>query len=326
MNGTITERYTATVTSTEDEENRGRIKVACAQLLGDEDSELPDFIEPSLDWGWFVVPDVGEQVEIEVVTGTETDESPGQGLLEGGTDNVRWRMVRPYTDEELDGESTNIPAPIHPEFVAENYGKRRGFATPAGHILLFDDTEGATKIFLTWVKELSEPDQALKTDPANITQVLIDVDGSFKVTTLEKTFLHLKPVDDGNGLEISLNEANDVLKLDGDGKAFEVSLDGGSHIVKLDAGGTKLELTIDSGAGMTITGKDADTVTELGVADVSAAIADHLETLWGKLNTWLDAHVHGTGVGPSSPPTTGPSEVWDGSINSNKLKFPDGAD
>jgi hypothetical protein len=359
MSHTI-ERYIATVTDNEDEENRGRIKVACTQLLGDEETELPDFIEADFSWGWFVVPDVGEQVEIEFVTSTETDEISGQALLEGGIDNIKWRMIRPYTDEELDGESTNVPAPIHPDF-AENY-KRRGFATPLGHILLFDDTEGATKIFLTWCKEPAEPDQALKTDITNTTQLLIDADGSFKVTTLEKTFLHLKPVDDGNAFEVSLNEANDYFKLDGDGKLSEISLDGGSHFLKLDAtnkaleisldgashvlkldgAGTMLDVVIDSGAGLNLTGKDADATVLIGDAAVKAAIADHLEALWGDLVSHIDSHTHpvpdavctvsgGSGapaVGVNAPGTAeAPNEAtpaWDGAINSNKLKFPDG--
>ena len=65
----------------------------------------------------------------------------------------------------------------------------------------------------------------------------------------------------------------------------------------------------------------------LGSGAVSAAIAEHLQTLWGQLNTWLNVtHVHPTGTGPSGPatPTSALSPTWDTSINSGKLTFPDG--
>ncbi|KKM76781.1 hypothetical protein LCGC14_1376690 [marine sediment metagenome] len=64
---TITERYEAVVSSIDDPQNRGRFKVKCVGLLGDADTELPNFVELVPDHGWFTVPEVGEQVEIEVV-------------------------------------------------------------------------------------------------------------------------------------------------------------------------------------------------------------------------------------------------------------------
>lgn len=131
------EEHDAIVSSIDDEEQRGRIQVACAGLLGDEETILPYWIEPELDWGWFYVPDVGEIVEIKVIVGGYEDESFGQSGID--VPNPTWRGKRTWTSEETDGE--NIPRPI-PEDFKTNYGKRRGFATPAGHILFFDDTEG----------------------------------------------------------------------------------------------------------------------------------------------------------------------------------------
>ena len=141
----ILEKYDAIVTSNEDEEFSGRIRVACSGLLGDEDSELPDWVLPKFDWGWFYIPDVGEIVEIEVSISSETDEIKGQSSIDGL--DVSWTGKRLWTSEEVDG--AHEPRPLLDDF-KENYGKRRGFATPNGHIFIFDDTPGKEKVFLTW--------------------------------------------------------------------------------------------------------------------------------------------------------------------------------
>lgn len=67
----------------------------------------------------------------------------------------------------------------------------------------------------------------------------------------------------------------------------------------------------------------------LGTGAVSAAIAQHLSTLWGQLVTWLTAHTHPTGTGPSGPPLPNSSPPvnpppWLAIIESSKMTFPDG--
>jgi len=129
-----TETFSAIVTKNEDPEKRGRIKVKSLELLGAEDKELPIWIEPSPLWGWFVVPDIGEEVAIEAELSTKHNEVADQGWL----DNPRlWWTGRRYQSKQ--GEA---PRPPDARFTGAGYGKRRGFATPAGHILLFDDTVG----------------------------------------------------------------------------------------------------------------------------------------------------------------------------------------
>jgi len=136
---TITERYEGVVTSTDDEEQLGRIQVTCPGMTGDEETVLPFFVEPIHDWGWFSLPDVGETVEIEIVVSSPQDEIFGQTSLE--SINARWRSKR-FINED---------APIHPDFLAENYGKRRGFATPKGMLIIFDDEAETVKI--SWMKK-----------------------------------------------------------------------------------------------------------------------------------------------------------------------------
>lgn len=188
----ISETYPAVVTSNEDPEFRGRIRVACAALMGDEESELPHWVEPIFNWGWFYIPDVGELIEIEVTTSSDEDESFEQFSI----DNLspRWRGDRFYGNEE--GES---PSPIPNDF-STNYGKRRGFATPGGHILIFDDTDGKRSVSLTWTNESG--DQSLMT---------FDNDGSFKVSTHTGHVLFMDAaagelsITDSNGNKINCN-------------------------------------------------------------------------------------------------------------------------
>jgi len=93
----------------------------------------------------------------------------------------------------------------------------------------------------------------------------------------------------------------------------------------VDAGGF-VQALIDGGACFKFEGKDGDAKLTVGDGAVAVAIADHLETLWGDLNTWLDGHVHPTGVGPSGPPSPPNSTTdapWNGDINSTHVLIPD---
>lgn len=144
----VEESHTATVTSIDDPDKRGRIKVSCPGLMGSDDEDdvggqLPMWVEPCYTWGWFIVPDVGETVEIVVYISGDDDESFKQGALESL--NPRWRGERYWTDPEAETART-----VPEDFTATNYGKRRGLATPQGHVLMFDDTEGKEKISITW--------------------------------------------------------------------------------------------------------------------------------------------------------------------------------
>lgn len=195
--GIIWEKYDATVTVNEDDEQRGRIKVACAGLLGDEDTELPMWVEPVLDWGWFYVPDVGETVEVEVAVSSDEDESYGQMGIDNL--NIRWRNKRYYTVDEPENENTS-PTIIHPDFKS-NYGKCRGFATPHGHIFMFDDSSNEPNVKLTFQKKPLKVGES--PEASDISRLEFESDGSFKITLLENTILHLQT--DGKKLSININ-------------------------------------------------------------------------------------------------------------------------
>lgn len=138
-----TATYPAKVTFNKDPKKRGAIRVACIGIIGDDETEIPLDVLPVHAWGWFFVPDIGEIVEIECIEGSSEDEQHGQASIDNL--DLKWRSARHYGNDEGD-----TPTPINPAFTSKNYGKRRGFATPAGHIFMFDDTEGQEEITLSW--------------------------------------------------------------------------------------------------------------------------------------------------------------------------------
>lgn len=85
----IKETYVAIVAATDDELQRGRIKVICPELTGVEDMMIEEWVEPLSDWGWFYVPDIGELVEVEAVVHDDYSESYLQAFLE--YPDLRWR-------------------------------------------------------------------------------------------------------------------------------------------------------------------------------------------------------------------------------------------
>jgi hypothetical protein len=214
----VWEKYDATVTVNEDDENRGRIRVACVGLLGDEEIELPMWVEPVLEWGFFLIPNVGETVEIEAAVSSDEDEINGQFSIDNL--DIRWRGKRSYTIDEPENENIE-PTPIHPDFLS-NYGKRRGFSTPHGHIVMFDDDPKNPTLQITFQKtamEVGTPPEA-----SDYSRLEFEKDGSLKVALLETTTLHLQTegkklkigIDGGDSLEIAGKNSDAVAKI-GDG-------------------------------------------------------------------------------------------------------------
>lgn len=201
------EKHIAVVANTDDPEKRGRIQVRCAGILGSEDAILSEWVEPCFDWGFFIIPDVGEQIEIEVVSGSDRDEVNGQAFLE--EPDLRYRGKRFY------GEGTDI----NEMFSSSNYGKRRGFASPGGHILMFDDTDDARKINLAWYS-----------GDGQYAMFSVDEDGSVVIANRNGSLIYLNAVNnevaivdehgnsistDSNGIKIIDTNSN-LITLQGD--------------------------------------------------------------------------------------------------------------
>ncbi len=329
-----TEKYEATVSAIEgfegEDEKRGLIEVLCPAIMGDNETPVPVLCEPVPDWGWFYIPDVGEAVEIEFVTTSDRDEIWGQQALEALS--PKWTGKRFLTDIETEGED---PRPIHDDFVSTNYGKRRGFATPFGHVLLFDDTPGKQRIYLTHMAEQLAPGAA--PEASKYTRIEIEPDGSLKIGFLNKHQLQfstegkLRVALDGEpGLE------KHILEFDAAGPSIDIQLEDGEHNLTLDAG----QFTANLGGGATIkfAGQDSGATLTLGDGAQHVAIVEHLQALYEELKTKLDAfelHLHdGTTlvgnignpiIGVTGPPLTKiTAPPWDPAINSTKSSLPDG--
>jgi len=281
------ERYLARVVANDDEAKRGRIRVVCPDFTGDSDKQLPIWIEPAYDWGWFVVPDVDELVEIEVLEQQETDDVIGQSSVVNPV--IKWRQKREYHVEEIKaGIEKDVPippTPVHEDFTASNYGKRRGFATPNGHVLMFDDTEGSQQINLTW--------HALEGDEDKYSFLSFLPDGSIVLGNKKGSMIFLNA------------EAGEVSIIDEHGNLISSNADG---MKMIDATGNVIELKDQAvqvlGQGSVVinckTAQLKAGAVELGDgADTPVMRGDD----W---KLWAENHIHATGVGPSDKPTVPP--------------------
>lgn len=269
------ENHVGTVTANDDPEMRGRIRCSCVGLLADEDGELPMWIEPVHQWGWFTVPDVGEIVELVLNAHGETDDSYNQSSID--TPNVRWRGTR-YWSQDQDGDTAREV----PEDFKTNYGKRRGFATPAGHVLVFDDTEGMEKISLTH--------KSLKEGVDAFAFVSMDENGSVIISNRNGTLIYLNA---NEGQFTIVDEFGNSYTSDADGMRL---IDNFSNIIEMKDGAVQV-LAQDA---FVVSGPDA--TLDAGTYNLGTGAAK--STVLGEdLIIWLNSHVHPTGMGPSGPPS-----------------------
>lgn len=307
---TIRETYPARVTKNEDPDKRGRVKVVCAGLMGDDETELPGWIEPALDWGWFFVPDIGELIEICCVAENDQQENASyQAFLENP--ELKWTGVR-Y--QSLEG---GTPRPPNPLMTDKNYGKRRGFATPLGHVLIFDDTKGDESIIISWHRG----------NEGEYTQITMDKLGSIMLLDYKSNMIHLNAKDDKEGITILDKNAN-LIALDKDGVKV---VDKFSNIIEMKDGliqvmsqkdlliksGANTDITVEGNASVNVTGttdivSTGDAKIEAPKVDIktpNALIGDGADspfvrhTEW---NAWASAHTHPTAFGPSGPPIAPP--------------------
>jgi len=273
-----TQRYNARVVDNQDPEQRGRIKVVCPDWTGTDKKPISHWIEPVFEWGFFLVPDVDEAVEIEIVTSSDRDVS----FMESAVFNpvINWRGKRWWGGTD---ESTPAPRPI-PDDLKTNYGKRRGFMTPMGHMLMFDDTEGQETVRLSWHKKTAEGEDKWSF-------IAFDNEGSVSLANMLGT----------------------VLSLDAKNKCFTL-MEANGNVISADDTSLKM---IDKSGGI-IEMKDG-LIQVLGQSNVviscktakveggKVILASEVEpaVLGNKMVMLHDGHIHPTGTGPSGPPTAG---------------------
>lgn len=129
------EIHRAIVSRNDDPKKQGRIRVKCQTLAG-ADVELPQWIKPLPFFtshglksgegaGWFGVPEVKSEVEIEVNVSSPDDETAYETFI--SAPDMHYRCVL-----------YSAASPLPEEFKT-NYPNRRGLRTPSGHLLIFDD-------------------------------------------------------------------------------------------------------------------------------------------------------------------------------------------
>jgi hypothetical protein len=265
-----TEKHVAQVSNNQDPQKRGRIKVVCASVMGDGATELPQWIEPDFEWGWFSVPDVGEFVDIEHTDSADDDESPGQSSIH--VPNFRWK------GRHWGGTDTDVPRPVPDDFTKTNYAKRRGFATPGGHVIMFDDTEGSKKVSITWHGKDKE-----------FSYSAWDEDGSVIHANKNGSLIYLNAKD--KELSIVDEHGNSALMSD-----TGITLtDKFSNVYESKDGATQI---LNQGS-VTVSCKNA--TIDAGKIELTAGATEAV--LKGDSFLQLfEAHIHPTGMGPSGPP------------------------
>lgn len=269
----VEETYRATVSDNADPEMRGRIKVTSAQALGAADAPLPMWIEPAMMWGFFIVPDVGETVEIVMAAHGDMDESHGQAALE--EPDVRWRGVRFWS-------TPDAPMPrVVPEDFKTNYGKRRGLATPQGHLLIFDDTEGKEKVSLQWHGAREGVDK--------YSMVSLDEAGSVIISNINGSLMYFNATD---GQVTIVDEHGNSYTSDATGIRL---VDAFSNVIEMKDG----VIQIISQNAVVVSGSDFTAATgSVSLVDQ----ADQPMVRGTELVTWLAAHTHSDAMGGTGPP------------------------
>ena len=286
-------RYIAKVADNQDFVNHpdgqmlGRIRVICPDFVGGkEDTVLDEWVDPVLDWGWFYIPDIDEMVEIEIMVASGEDRVPFETAILAPV--MRWRGTRYWG-----GEKTDSPRPIPDDFKT-NYGKRRGFATPGGHVLVFDDTPGKSSVRITWHdKEAGEDKYSF---------IALDEKGSVVLSNKAGTTVFLDA--ENKGFTI-VDENGNTFATDSNGSKL---IDKFGNIIQMKDG----VVDVVSQGGVNVTAANNVTVScdkvEIKAAHgikLGSGLPAPLENaaLRGDdLAAWLQSHVHKDGQGLTCTP------------------------
>lgn len=161
---------------------------------------------------------------------------------------------------------------------------RRGWVTRMGHRLLFGEEPGKEFVELVW--HLAASGDAARTD-ASKTAARTGQTAKLRFEEAGVTLL------DRKGAKVFLDSANDLVVVS-DSRGNKITLS--SSGIELDAGSRAVTVkcgTFDVQASSTNLGNGASQPIPLGTS----------------LLTFLRTHTHGTGVGPTSPPTPPPTEA-----------------
>jgi hypothetical protein len=285
--------YRAFVIDNADPDMRGRIRIACPQVGHDPQQGLQTmWVDPLFDaagnnFGAFFPPVTGSLVRVFFDNGNP---STPIGYFGG------W-----YTQT-----SGKFPLPTEFAYAADGTPQKRGFVTRAGHQLIFNDEAGKESISIIW----HQP------DPGD--EALSDVT---KTADRTKGITNALVFGPNNAFQLIVEaldkSASTILTIDPNTKTFSVVDQTGNSISTSPSGINIVDaqgnlMAIDSGSGnlnvvmsgdINFTGKSFNAkVGGVFLGDMAMIHA----VLGEPLMTWLTSHMHGTGVGPSTPPTVPP--------------------
>lgn len=287
--------YRGIVKSNEDPEGRGRVQV-CVPQVGHWDQYYPSiWVEPMTvgsgpNRGVFWPPEKGDPVWVSFEMGAaDTPQAYIGGWYAAALDD---KTDRP---KEFDVGSTPPTA--------------RGWVTRMGHVVQFVDEPGKEAIRIIWHKAADD-------DPArnDASKTADRTKGAAALLTFTEKSILL------------MNQNGTLLELSAEDKAFKV-IDENSNVLTSDDEGWKMiakdgsvislvdgVATVIASKGLTVTG---ESVTLKAAGVMLADGADTPAVRGQDLMTWLASHTHGTGVGPSTPPTSPPPSA----ILSQKVKL-----
>ncbi len=132
-----------------------------------------------------------------------------------------------------------------------------------------------------------------------------------------------------NGVDLGINKDGEfVIKRSGptkfDGKPNDDGDKDKATTITLTKEGSITIVMGDDGKQVKLENKDADCVFTVGSGEKSAAVAEELKTLYGKLKDYVENAQVATGMGPSGTiiAMKGPGPQWDSNIESKSIKLP----
>lgn len=274
--------YRAQVVSNSDPENRGRIQIVCPAVGHNVPS--PVWVKPAMygagpNRGMFWPPEVDDTVYVSFRMGNASRPEFYLGGWYGYPDNVA------DVPEEMPYTNTR------PE--------KRGFMTRAGHSIIFSDEPGNEYVRVTWHKP-ADGDQSLTDEKVTASRAA----GEFSFIELTK-----------DGSVTMSNKNGSSMFLNADGENITLVSEQGHSITLTEEG---INIVDKEGNLVNLSGGDVGIVAKGGVNVRGASMnigtggvflgdpATFSAVLGEQLLTWLSTHVHGTGVGPSSPPVVPP--------------------
>ena len=162
---TVRELHIGVVTNRDDPEERGRLKVRCASLMGTDDQgnaiEYPHWIDPTFPNAWvdgdrnltglvFAIPSEGAMVEFQVDVQSAMDQWPMETFTQ--RPQPRWRAAPVFLGDTVT------------DLFRTNYPDRSGWQTAKGHYLCFDDTSNQQELELYHGKEIRNGHASVKFD------------------------------------------------------------------------------------------------------------------------------------------------------------------